>query len=62
LRFTATVFLASVTASRAVEKTLGVTPWVFSRIFNPNEQVNRVDFGQTTVNLGHHLENITNNP
>jgi hypothetical protein len=29
---------------------------------NPNEQVNRVDFGQTTVNLGHHLENITNGP
>jgi hypothetical protein len=23
---------------------------------------NRGDFGQTTVNLGHHLENITNNP
>jgi hypothetical protein len=29
---------------------------------NPNEQVNSVDFGQTTVNLGHHLENITNDP
>jgi hypothetical protein len=27
-----------------------------------NEQVNCVDFGQTTVNLGHHLENITDNP
>jgi hypothetical protein len=25
-------------------------------------RVNRVDFGQTTVNLGHHLENITDNP
>jgi hypothetical protein len=29
---------------------------------NPNEQVNTVDFEQTTVNLGHHLENITDNP
>jgi hypothetical protein len=29
---------------------------------NPNAPVNRVDFGQTTVNPGHHLENITNNP
>jgi hypothetical protein len=29
---------------------------------NPNEQVNSVDFGQTTVNLGHHLENISNDP
>jgi hypothetical protein len=29
---------------------------------NPNDPVNRVDFGQTTVNLGHHLENITDNP
>jgi hypothetical protein len=28
---------------------------------NPNEQVDCVDFGQTTVNLGHHLENITDN-
>jgi hypothetical protein len=42
-----------------------VTPQVFSRVFNPNEQVNRVDFGQTTVNLGHHLETsptIPNDP
>jgi hypothetical protein len=33
-----------------------------ARVVNPKEQVHRVDFGQTTVNLGHHLENITNNP
>jgi hypothetical protein len=39
-----------------------VTPHVFSRSVNPNEQVNKVAFGQTTVNLGHHLENITNDP
>jgi hypothetical protein len=25
-------------------------------------RVNRVDFGQTMVNLGHHLDNITDNP
>jgi hypothetical protein len=25
---------------------------------NPNDP----DFGQTTINLGHHLENITDNP
>jgi hypothetical protein len=31
-------------------------------LFNPNEPVNCIDFGQTTVNLGHHLENITDNP
>jgi hypothetical protein len=29
---------------------------------NPNDPVNRVDFGPTTANLGHHLENITDNP
>jgi hypothetical protein len=29
---------------------------------NPNDPVNRVDFGQTMVNLVHHLENIPNNP
>jgi hypothetical protein len=29
---------------------------------NPNEQVNCVDFCQTTVNLGDHLETITNKP
>jgi hypothetical protein len=39
-----------------------VTPQVFSWLINPNEQVNCVDFGQTTVNLGHHLENITDKP
>jgi hypothetical protein len=31
-------------------------------VINPNEQVNGVDFGQMTVNLGHHLENITDKP
>jgi hypothetical protein len=31
-------------------------------VVNPNEQVNSVDFGQMTVNLGHHLENIIDNP
>jgi hypothetical protein len=31
-------------------------------LINPNEQVNCIDFGQTMVNLGHHLENFTNNP
>jgi hypothetical protein len=31
-------------------------------LINPNDPVNRVDFGQTTVNLGHHPENITDNP
>jgi hypothetical protein len=31
-------------------------------LFNPNDLVNRVDFGQTTVNLRHHLENIPDNP
>jgi hypothetical protein len=41
---------------------VNVTPQVFSRSVNPNEQVNKVDFGQMTVNLGHHLENITNDP
>jgi hypothetical protein len=39
-----------------------VTPKVFSRFINPNDPVNQVDFGQTTVNLDHHLENIPNNP
>jgi hypothetical protein len=29
---------------------------------NPNDRVNSVDFGETAVNLGHHLENITDNP
>jgi hypothetical protein len=31
-------------------------------LINPKDPVNRVDFGQTTVNLGHHLGNITENP
>jgi hypothetical protein len=31
-------------------------------LINPNDPVNSVDFCQTTVNLGNHLENITNNP
>jgi hypothetical protein len=39
-----------------------VMPQVFSWSINPNEQVIGVDFGQTMVNLGHHLENITDNP
>jgi hypothetical protein len=39
-----------------------VTPQVFSRVYQPNDPVNRVYFGQTTVNLGHHLETFTNNP
>jgi hypothetical protein len=42
--------------------TLAVTPQVFSGLINPNEQVNCIDFGQMTVNLGHHLKNITENP
>jgi hypothetical protein len=32
------------------------------RFINPNDPVNRVDCGQTTVNLGHHLKNIPDNP
>jgi hypothetical protein len=39
-----------------------VTPQVSGRVINPNDPVNSVDFGQTTVNLGHHLENITDKP
>jgi hypothetical protein len=31
-------------------------------LINPNDQVNSVHFGQTTVNLGHHVENITDDP
>jgi hypothetical protein len=31
-------------------------------VVNSNGQVNSVDFGQTTVNLGHRHENITNDP
>jgi hypothetical protein len=37
-------------------------PKFLAGFINPNDLVNRVDFGQTTVNLGHHLENIPNNP
>jgi hypothetical protein len=37
-------------------------PQVFGRVYYPNDPVNRVDFGQTMVNLGHHLKNIPNNP
>jgi hypothetical protein len=31
-------------------------------LINPNDPVNSVDFGQTMVNLGHHVENITDKP
>jgi hypothetical protein len=31
-------------------------------LINFDDPVNSVDFGQMTVNLGHHLENITNTP
>jgi hypothetical protein len=37
-------------------------PRFSAELINPNDPVNSVDFGQMTVNLGHHLENITNNP
>jgi hypothetical protein len=37
-------------------------PRFLAGVFNPNEKVNCVDFGQTTVNLGHHLENLTDKP
>jgi hypothetical protein len=49
-------------SSRCAKGCRSVTPQVFSRSISPNERVNCVDFGQTTVNLGHHLENITGNP
>jgi hypothetical protein len=39
-----------------------VTPQVSAGVVNPNKQVKSVDFGQMTVNLGHHLENIPDNP
>jgi hypothetical protein len=35
-----------------------MTPKFSIGFINPNDPVKRVDFGQTTVNLGHHLENI----
>jgi hypothetical protein len=37
-------------------------PRFSARIVNPNEQVYSVDFSQTMVNLGHHLENNTDKP
>jgi hypothetical protein len=39
-----------------------VTPQFSAGFINPNDPVNRVDFGQMMVNLGHHLEKITDNP
>jgi hypothetical protein len=39
-----------------------VTPRFLAGLINPNDPVNSVDFGQTMVNLGHHLENITDKP
>jgi hypothetical protein len=48
--------------SQTQPSVVDVTPQVFSRSINPNEQVNWVDFGPTTVNLGHHLEKLTDNP
>jgi hypothetical protein len=37
---------------------ISVTPQVSVGFIKPNDPVDRVDFGQTMVNLGHHLENI----
>jgi hypothetical protein len=39
-----------------------VTPQIFIWVLNPSDLVKQDDFGQTMVNLGHHLENTTNNP
>jgi hypothetical protein len=39
-----------------------VTPQVLARLISPDDPVNCVDFGQMTVHLGHHLENITDKP
>jgi hypothetical protein len=39
-----------------------VTPRFSAGLINPNEQVNCIDFGQTTVNLGDYLENIIDKP
>jgi hypothetical protein len=39
-----------------------VTPYVSAGVVNPNEQFNCVDFGQTMVKLGHHLENTVGKP
>jgi hypothetical protein len=48
--------------SRRSEARVFVMPQVSGWVINPNDPVNSVDFGQTTVNLGHHLENITDKP
>jgi hypothetical protein len=37
-------------------------PGFSAGVINPNEPVDCVDLGQTTVNLGHHLKNFTNDP
>jgi hypothetical protein len=37
-------------------------PRFSSGVIKPKERVYCVDFGQMTVNLGHHLENITDKP
>jgi hypothetical protein len=37
-------------------------PQVLSGFINPNGSVKVVEFGQTMDNVGHHLENPTNNP
>jgi hypothetical protein len=37
-------------------------PRFSSRFINPNDLVKHVDFGQGVVNLGHHLENLADNP
>jgi hypothetical protein len=39
-----------------------MTPQVFGGLIDHADPVHRVVFGQTTVNLGHHLKNITDNP
>jgi hypothetical protein len=37
-------------------------PRFSARLINPKDPIISVDLGQTTVNLSHHLENITNDP
>jgi hypothetical protein len=42
-----------------------VTPQVLITVINANDRISRVkpaDAGQTWVNLGYHLENLTNEP
>jgi hypothetical protein len=56
------VFEATRGLLRTILRRVLVTPQFSAGVFNPNEKVNYVDFGQTTVNLGHHLENITDKP